>query len=93
MYSGTGVSRDTGRADFVWEVYPDLTPPRVQQYGGRCTRSPHQLVWAAALLTWYLIAIAGAGILWAEACTLPGTGSTLPTGGGLMFPRYGGPHL
>ena len=27
MYSGTGVSRDTNRAGFIWEVYPDLTPP------------------------------------------------------------------
>ena len=26
MYSGTGVIRDTNRAGFVWEVYPDLTP-------------------------------------------------------------------
>ena len=26
-YSGTGVSRDTNRTDFVWEVCPDLTPP------------------------------------------------------------------
>ena len=29
-YSGTGVIRDTNRASFVWEVYPDLTPPRAQ---------------------------------------------------------------
>ena len=29
MYSGTGLSRVTNRAGFVWEVYPDLTPPRV----------------------------------------------------------------
>ena len=27
LYSGTGVIRDTKRASFVWEVYPDLTPP------------------------------------------------------------------
>ena len=27
LYSGTGVSRDTTRAGFVWEVCPDLTPP------------------------------------------------------------------
>ena len=25
--TNTGVIRDTNRADFVWEVYPDLTPP------------------------------------------------------------------
>ena len=28
-YSDTGVIRNTNRAGFVWEVYPDLTPPRV----------------------------------------------------------------
>ena len=27
MYSGTGIFRGTNRAGFVWEVYPDLTPP------------------------------------------------------------------
>ena len=27
LYSGTGVIRDTNSAGFVWEVYPDLTPP------------------------------------------------------------------
>ena len=26
-YSGTGAFRDTNRAGFIWEVYPDLTPP------------------------------------------------------------------
>ena len=31
MYSGTGVIRDTNRANFVREVYPDLTPPRVRK--------------------------------------------------------------
>ena len=29
LYSGTGVIRDTNRNGFVWEVYPDLTPPRL----------------------------------------------------------------
>ena len=27
LYSGTGVFRDTYRAGFIWEIYPDLTPP------------------------------------------------------------------
>ena len=30
-YSGTGAFRDTNRAGFIWEVYPDLTPPRVHR--------------------------------------------------------------
>ena len=26
-YSGTGAFQDTNRAGFIWEVYPNLTPP------------------------------------------------------------------
>ena len=32
-YSDTGVIRDAKRAGFVWEVCPDLTPPRVHLSG------------------------------------------------------------
>ena len=41
MYSGTGESRDTNRAGFVWEVYPDLTPPpEYKSLGVRYWKSP-----------------------------------------------------
>ena len=35
VLGGTGVIRDTNRAGFVWEVYPDFnaSPPRVRKHG------------------------------------------------------------
>ena len=32
LYLGTGAIRDTNRAGFVREVYPDLTSPRAQYH-------------------------------------------------------------
>ena len=42
-YSGTGVFRDTNRARFIWEMYPDLTSPRVLYTNGE--GYPGKLVW------------------------------------------------